>query len=358
VDAGRLVVIGVVQEQHPDRARLYKQWRRLDWPIHVDALNELGHRVVPIPLGIDPHGCVAFRGLRSKEALAAFVAGDGSATKATSKAVLEAHPGDAPFHAGKLDEAIAAYRKDGDATAKFRLGVALRRRYESDARRPGDAQAAIDAWTAALALQPNQYIWRRRLQQYGPLLDKPYNFYGWVHEARAAIRARGEEPVPLAVEPRGSEILARGARGDSLLHMPDPEGKVTRDEAGLVAIETMVTPARVRPGRLVRVRLTFRLDKAYWNNEAGALVVFVREQGPLDPNGRSFDHPNAEKAETQEERIVEFDVEVAEDAPAGAHELKAYALYNVCEDEAAVCRYLRRDLAVTVTVDPKAPSLR
>ena len=32
VEAGKLDVLGVVQEQHPDRAKLYRQWRQLGDP--------------------------------------------------------------------------------------------------------------------------------------------------------------------------------------------------------------------------------------------------------------------------------------------------------------------------------------
>lgn len=58
----------------------------------------------------------------------------------------------------------------------------------------------------ALDLVP--YIFRRRIQQYGPRLDKPYPFYDWVSEARAAVLARGETPVEPRVEPGGAELAA------------------------------------------------------------------------------------------------------------------------------------------------------
>lgn len=44
--AGRLSLAGVVEEQHPDRARLFMQWKRLDWPVVVDSLDLLGVSVV------------------------------------------------------------------------------------------------------------------------------------------------------------------------------------------------------------------------------------------------------------------------------------------------------------------------
>ena len=58
VKAGKLVAIGVVQEQHPERALLYRQWRNLDWPIFVDSLNLLDLEVVPVPIAIDTTGRV------------------------------------------------------------------------------------------------------------------------------------------------------------------------------------------------------------------------------------------------------------------------------------------------------------
>ena len=59
VDSGEFIAIGVVQEQHPDRTRLYRQWRELDWPIFVDSMNTVDHvTVVPIPMAIDEAGIV------------------------------------------------------------------------------------------------------------------------------------------------------------------------------------------------------------------------------------------------------------------------------------------------------------
>ena len=109
----------------------------------------------------------------------------------------------------RIDEAIEAYGQaldldPGDGWTHFRLGVALRKRYDSPHRQPGDFQAAVDAWKGALDIDPNQYIWRRRIQQYGPRLDKPYPFYDWVPQAREEIAARGETPVGLTVRARAA----------------------------------------------------------------------------------------------------------------------------------------------------------
>ena len=53
---GSVAMVGIVQEQRPGRARLFMQWKQMDWPIMVDALNELGVAVVPITMFIDEHG--------------------------------------------------------------------------------------------------------------------------------------------------------------------------------------------------------------------------------------------------------------------------------------------------------------
>jgi tetratricopeptide (TPR) repeat protein len=99
------------------------------------------------------------------------------------------------------DEAQTCYRRavqldPKNGPAWFRLGVCLRRRYESSQAQPGDFQAAIDAWGKALQLD----------------LDQPYSFYDWVREAEQAVRARGDEPIRLSVRPTGAEIAHRSKR--------------------------------------------------------------------------------------------------------------------------------------------------
>ena len=58
--------------------------------------------------------------------------------------------------------------KPDDGDALFRLGVCHRMRYESERGLPTDFQRAVDLWSQAVSIDPNQYIWRRRIQQYGP----------------------------------------------------------------------------------------------------------------------------------------------------------------------------------------------
>ncbi len=59
--SGDVQMLGIVQEQHPDRARLFMQWKQMDWPVMVDSLNLLNVSVVPITLLIDERGIVRRR---------------------------------------------------------------------------------------------------------------------------------------------------------------------------------------------------------------------------------------------------------------------------------------------------------
>ena len=395
VDSGVLAVVGVVQEQHPDRARLYEQWKRLGWPIFVDSLNLLGIKVVPVPVALDASGVVRAARISPGQFVSEFlereyaVGGVGDPRLLSDKPdVAQARKraestndasdwlavGDARFLRDggptDLDAAIAAYRRvvaadPADGKAEFRLGVALRRRYESGRGRPGDAQAAVDHWVSALAIDPNQYIWRRRIQQYGPRLDKPYNFYFWIEKAKREILARGEEPVRLAIPPTGSEIAApeRRSSGDASPRIPnpDPEGRIARDTKQLVTTDVVTTPGRVRPGRRVRVRVTLRLNERttpYWNNEYKGLLLSVTPPVGFTITEGEFKYPNVSKPETREVRRLEFEVEVSKNTPPGTLDLPAYAIYDVCEDAGGVCRHLRQDFTVRIVVDPSAPKIQ
>jgi hypothetical protein len=380
VVAGKLAVIGVVQEQHSDRARLYKQWKRIDWPLYIDSLNTLGLAAVPVPLGIDESGVVRLEGA-AKEGVRDFVekefpksgAQDGRAEK-PDPARLSVPRDRGDFHflydesPEALDRAIKAYddavkADDRDARSLFRLGVAYRARYDSSRRQPRDVQKAVEYWQQALALGPNMYIWRRRLQQFGPRLDKPYDFYFWVEEARRDIVARGEKPVDLVAEPVGSEVAppARGPAGAvPAIPDPDPQGRIVRDRS-LVTIEPSVVPARVRPGSRVRVRVAFRLggrDKPHWNNEADPLTLSVNLPDGVTLIEGTFIHAKPKEAESLELRILEFEAAVGEGVKAGVLEIAGYALYDVCEEVGGVCRHLRQDLKIPFAVDPTAPKIQ
>lgn len=390
----RLVVLGIIQEQHPDRAKLYRQWKQFDWPILVDSLNRYDVSAVPIAVAIDEEGIVRQTKFNPESYIHQFMKQSKSFDR--SKVLppiavrqnvdqLSAHAqnvgtadawkklGDAYFDIGGnvgLDRAIDAYEMATKIDTKngqshFRLGVALKRRSETPFKKKGDAQAAIEKWGRALDINPNQYIWRRRIQQYGPRLDKPYNFYYWVDEARQEIAGRGERPIRLRVEPVGSEIQQPtklvSNRGKTAHPNRDAKGRITRDQYQMVQIESTVTPARVKPGHWLRVQSNFQVNQKsmpYWNNEAKDLYVWVDVPNGFEMGEGNLMFTNPPRPETQEPRAIEFEIKVNKGLPTGAYKFPAYALYYVCQKRGGQCAYLRQDFTINVNVDENATPIK
>ncbi len=404
-DAGKIRMVGIIQEQHPDRAALFMQWKEMGWPLLVDSYNLLEVPYVPITLAIDERGIVrrqlrairdgqviddafleeAFApavppGARARQADAASTP-TASASPATTRpdlaalravAVREDTPdawrdyGNAVAVWGgedRLERAIEAFgavvrEEPEDGWALFRLGVALRARYDSEARGPDDFRNAVSNWSAALAIDPNQYIWRRRIQQYGPRLDKPYPFYDWVPVAREEVRARGQDPVPLIVEPRGSEFAEPArefvtAGADAL--EPDPRGRVLRDDGDFITAEVVAVPPTVAPGEVARFHVTLRpiLEKlAHWNNEVDETVIWVDPPRGWEVEAPLLSHPlPPNEVVSQETRIIEVEVKAPRLTFSGPARIPAYALYYVCEDVNGICMYRRQDLVLSVRVE-------
>jgi len=384
VKQGRLVLLGVDQEQHADRCRLFAQWKRFDWPILHDPIDLLAAPFVPIVVAIDEHGIVRAVRPRPETFKAEFLdktfvddappfapRSSGPPDPASLRRRAEANHdagawravGDALTIWGgavRVDEAIDAYANalaldPSDGNAWFRLGVARRMRHESAARRPGDFQAAVDAWSHALELDPNQYIWRRRIEQYGSRLTKPYSFYDWVVQARAEISRRGKTPVSLVVEPYGSELAGpvREVLSEAAASVePDPKGQIHRDEQRLIEAEVVVVPSRVGPGRAARVHLAFRPNAAragHWNNESTPLRVWIGGAEGWTISARLLEAPPSERPESDETRRLDFEVKAPPTAT-GKTRLAAYALYNACEEAGGRCLFLRQDLTIELQV--------
>ena len=384
-ESGDLQIVGIIQEQHPDRCRLFMQWKQMDWPILVDSSNLLEMSAVPVTVAIDEHGIVREKRLRVDAAddfrngfmKTAFPAPESDgADEPPSGWPVAVKPGDSSDAQGwrdfgdlivrsnaveLIDEAIAAYERaiemePGDGWTDFRLGVALRMRYDLGDRRDGDFQAAVDHWKAALDIDPNQYIWRRRIQQYGPRLDKPYPFYDWVPRAREEISARGETPPGLVVEPGGAEFaepLKELSRVEAVVEPPDAGGRIHRDEGEFVALETVVVPGSIRPGEATRFHVNFTPHeeiKAHWNNEVDGLEVWLDQPKGCEVDGAHRRVMNPPVVVSLEERKVEYEVRCAEDAEAGSYPLSGYALYYVCEDMNGTCLYRRQDFVSSVEV--------
>ena len=243
-----------------------------------------------------------------------------------------------------------------DAKAHFRLGVSYRSRYDSAGREEADFQLAVKHWGNALDLNPNQYIWRRRIQQYGPRLSKPYSFYDWIHEARREVLARGDQPVSLGVEPGGAEFAHPEAKfGTEALDVknPDGEGRIHRDGAQLVGMEVVAVPDSVKPGDAVRIHVVLRPDenrKVHWNNEVEDLILWVdgEEDWQVEKNLHRYQVP--EQPVTAESRRLEFEVKTPDQGPSGNRQIHGYVLYYVCEDVNGQCLYRRQDFSVPISI--------
>ena len=378
--SGDVQMVGIIQEQNPDRCTLFMQWKQMGWPIMVDSLNLLGIGVVPYHVLIDEQGVVWKAGARPSD-IEAFLAQPTATTddqlraKTTTPDIATlrnaAKSGDANdlraladalFMWGKkgaIDEVIALFTKalaaGADAgSTNFRLGVAHRRRFEGATGGAADFAQAIAHWRSALDANPNQYIWRRRIQQYGPRLDKPYPFYDWVSRAREAIKARGESPAPLLVEPQGAELATperRFASSTATQENPDPQGRIDRDVQRLIRVSPVVVASTNTSGAtMARVHLIFEPDArqlAHWNNEVEPLKVWIDPPAGWRVDANLHSAPNAPAEVSTEQRSVEFELQAPADAAAPA-KIRAYALYYVCEDRDGVCLYRRQDIAIAI----------
>ena len=377
-------MVGIIPEQHPDRTRLFMQWKQMDWPILVDSYNLLAVTKVPITLFIDEFSVIRRIQPRYEE-LEDFLAQSFQPQNPSSQqesrlpdlSQLEQQTlqGTAASwrsygsalglwgEGSRLSEAIAAYqsaleKEPGDGPTHFHLGVTYRKRYDSVHRQEGDFQNAVMHWGKALDIDPNQYIWRRRIQQYGPRLDKPYSFYDWVHEARQDMMARGEEPAELSVEPGGAEFAYPSEDFQSLeasRKEPDPQGRLFRDKEKFVKVETAIVPSRVVAGESARVHVVFRPNfdiKAHWNNEAEDLIFWVNPPPGWQVDSQHLTVANPPLAVSQETRKVEFELYSGEGSEAPVT-VPGYALYYVCEDVNGTCLYRRQDVLIEAEVDSR-----
>ena len=386
VREGKLVVLGIAQEQHPNRCRLFAQWHKLNWPILHDPINVMGVKGVPFEVAIDEYGIVRILkpdpktfekefinktfappkkdiSIKSEKATRPDIAALRGRTKQSNSADVWRNLGDALVLWGEpldVNEAIEAYSQaiqidPEDAAAHFRLGVCYRIRYESEQRKPTDFQKAVDHWTKARQINPNQYIWRRRIEQYGPQATKPYPFYDWVQKAASEIRARGERPVELNVLPTSSELAGPGDNPEIEkpdIKPPDPQGRILRDQQHLILTEVTVIPPRIKPGKTARIHVTLRPNKklkAHWNNEAEPLKLWIDPPSGFKVQPQLSKAPQGDKPETSEPRNIEFEF-IAPDDASGTFKIAAYALYYVCEGAGGTCSFLRQDIPISVSI--------
>jgi hypothetical protein len=384
-----LTTVGVVVEQHPDRARLFMQWKALDWPLLWDPFNLLELPAVPITMFLDRERVIRMLQPRLDRAsditarLPDLVGGGPAATGSVPSPVpgrdrmappLSSSPVEWSDHAvalalwggtDRIDEAVVASERsvgpDAEGRLWFRHGVISRMRHDSQAHRSGDFESAIASWTRALAVDPNNYIWRRRLQQYGPRLTKPYAFYDWVPVARSEIESRGETPERLSVEPEGAEFADPAQlEPPPTAPPPPPDPRIALDEVPLVDVDGSMVPASVPPGAVARIHIDIQPSRGtatHWNNEAGPLHAWIDPPHGWDTDDAHVALEVPGSAVSDERRHVEFEVRVPESATHGIHEVEVIMLYAICENDTGVCLVRRREARIPVEVDPAAVAL-
>lgn len=385
-ERGELVVVGITQEQHPDRCALFARWKGLDFPILWDPFNLTGVDAVPVLTAVDEHGIVRLTRpdpRRFQEQIVEdFLGGrfEDDPGRAAPGAFRMSRGGPAELEGlrGRLElpygprpaEAAAAPGRPPSPEELFRSGVAARMDHDGPDPRPADFQRAADLWQRALAARPDQYVWRRRIQQWGPRLDKPYPFYDWVETAAREIAARGEEAVPLRVPLSGAEIAGRSRavpRGTAGEVEPDPEGLVSRDAGVLVRVETAVVrhtgaagPNIRAPRGASRVHIALRPRAgAGWAPDAdpAELWLEVPEGWTSEARRVRFPAPIGESIRAKRTPLA-VDLEVSTPpvplvppggggAPPASARLQGYVLYSVCEAD-GTCVFRRQDVEIEI----------
>ncbi len=385
---GKLVVIGVVQEQHAERARLYKQWKEYDFPIAQDATTSLGLTVVPVPILVDEHGYLLSARPRVDEMeqlvdvqrpvprtpaprlnpeqvtstwLKSNVTHESAETKCCiGDALLREGTADSikeslRYYNASMNQAIAEENEALKGLAAFRLGVAYRNLFDlvdASHKDPGCFSEAVKYWAMAIELNPNQYIWRRRIQQYGPRQIKPYPFYDWVGQATQEIMARGEIPVKLTIPLSGAEIAQPNANFETVISAeknPDPDGRIASDLDRIIGIHVTVVPGKIVPGEAVRVHLRLDAENGHWNNEAEELLIWIDESKAGTRSSSRLEFSNAKKPSSDESRTLEFEFKTNDDVRDTIH-LNGYALYNVCTVDDGQCLYRRQDFSIPIEI--------
>jgi len=337
----------------------------MDWPILVDSLNVLGVKVVPLSYLVDEHGIIRYQNPRERE-LQVFLK-----TKYEKPAKVKgANPLDEDLQAvmnlmqgGDLSAAIRANEKRMGklrgkelGRAQFQHGVLHRMRHDSKKREEGDFAAAIDSWEKGLASDPSQYIWRRRIQQYGPRLDKPYSFYDWVAEAQAALVKRGEKAIPLVAAISGAEIAhpLRKGRADghaktAAMKHPDPKGELPEDGAMVSALPVVVQGTGKNSSAL-RLHVALNLNHeggAHWNNESTPPMLWLAGSEAFGGGSPAlYEGPKTKlEASSLEDRSIEIELRLKKGQKM-PKELTGRLFYNVCKGADGVCLFLSQSVKI------------
>ncbi len=387
VDTGQLVVIGVAQEQHADRCRLFSQWRGIEWPILHDAMNLTGVKNVPTLVTIDEYGLVrdthpdadsieaefinkTFKAPKTTPILGPVKLTDPRLTRRYAGEARRAKEwrehGTALILSGKppqIEEAIdkafvrSLETEPGDPDSLFRLGVAHMIRYESPQRRPEDFQSAIDAWRKAHRLRSGCEIFRRRIQQYGPCVDKPFAFYDWVTSARREIVDRGDTPATLQpwpcdierAKPAKKFTYDKKQRGPS----PDEAEKVNKDRDGLVSISFGAVPGTAKKHkRIVQVLVILRPDATRgteWDDGADPPRLWLEKPKTGRLSELFVEYAKTSDDAPENDRVLTFPVRLSS-KKGKSMTVRGTVVYSVRQTDGGSPRSFRQD--IKIKIDP------
>lgn len=224
----RLAVLAVSHDASPAQARLFFQWKKIDWPLAHDVINHCGVETLPLALYINEKGIIKqidpepeklAKRLAKAKALKPREIPESDREqlvepKITRRAASEGRSadslcihGDALVVAGQppqIDEAIEVYKKATNeapemAKAWFGLGVAHHMRAKlnqsADPSAADDGKAATAAWKKVRELAPDNQVFKIEIEEFKAKPAALKKLFEWVEEAKKEISDRGDKPV-------------------------------------------------------------------------------------------------------------------------------------------------------------------
>jgi hypothetical protein len=101
------------------------------------------------------------------------------------------------------------------------------------------------------------------------------------------------------------------------------------------------------------VHITLRPNpsrSSHWNNESTPLQIWVDGPDGWTFTPRGLEAPNGHGAESDEPRRLDLEIKPPP-GTRGTFDLKAYALYNTCEESGGQCLFLRQDIPIRIIID-------
>lgn len=409
-DEAPLHFAAVVRERDASRAQGLGAWLEAKFPQFWDPFLTVAPEVDSFCVLIDAMGYVRATGLdlSDGEALLAALAAAAAAAEGAAPApvgepylapalarVRIAHPpgseaearaalsnilwlsGDRSAAGSAFDGALAALDRraaapDARPIERWRAGTARWIRRGSPFAAPGDGEAAVAHWRAAVGACVEDAALTRPLRELGPRLAKREAAYAWLDAARAALAAQGSTLGAWRVPPSRAELVGPSPELPRLAEAelaPDPDNAVERDEGGVLVLDGVCVPnidlavssaadpnakaGGPRDVRTARVHLSVALaEGALFDPEAPAprAWLVVPQGWGIDRN--AYELPRSEADPTKGALHVDFELlaPLAKDgaaAPTPTGAVRGYVLAHVFDREGRR-RHLRKEVNLRV----------